>query len=214
MMIVCTSWSWWEGGDPLEALLVHTARTQTGAKIFCSERTLHHHCSPVCHHADHWALRSPTFQHRITDLLSLQETLSARLHSWTQQKRRRSWNIDHCGQVRLHKDITWWSKCMWTHSCIMHVQQSVQSSVNRGEMSTNCAAGRVTQWPSCWDRLTTTLFLLPVWFTFAVLFFSTSTLHQVELLIDSSSSDVSESTVLHFYAVWFLFKFGCNPIKW
>lgn len=154
MMIVCTSWSWWEGGDPLEALLLHTARPQASD---CSQDLLQ------------WEATAPPlltsvpprrplsteksyFQH----LLSLQETLSALLHSWTSQKRRRSWSIDHCGQVRLHKDITWWSKCMWTHSCIMHVQQSVQSSVNRGEMSTNCAAGRVTQWPSSWDRLTTT----------------------------------------------------------
>lgn len=38
----------------------------------------------------------------------------------------------------------WWPKCIWTDSCIMHVQQSVQISLNQTEMSTNCNGRLIT----------------------------------------------------------------------
>lgn len=49
----------------------------------------------------------------------------------------------------------WWPKCIWTDSCIIHVLQSVWSSVNQAEMSSNCNV-RLTTMPFLLKHMTTT----------------------------------------------------------
>lgn len=48
----------------------------------------------------------------------------------------------------------WWPKCIWTDSCIMHVQQSAWIPLNQAQMSTNCN-GRLTTVPFLLKYVTT-----------------------------------------------------------
>lgn len=163
-------------------------------------------------------MKSLNFQCRTTDkhLLSLQEILFSSFAWLTNTIARRR-------PGRFYKDISWWSKCVWAQPCIMHVQQSVQSSRNQGEMSANCA-GRLTTVPFLLKPVTVSqrdVFFFPCLNYFrSVLFFRISILHNwLELHNDPSSSNIllssgDVSIVLHLHAVSFLLHSGFDEVKW
>lgn len=141
---------------------------------------------------------------------------SVLLHGWQTR-------LHAVGPGRFYKDISWWSKCVWAQPCIMHVQQSVQSSRNQGEMSANCA-GRLTTVPFLLKPVTVSqrdVFFFPCLNYFrSVLFFRISILHNwLELHNDPSSSNIllssgDVSIVLHLHAVSFLLHSGFDEAKW